>query len=562
MSKEPGALHTLPTHLLPEIDCERDLDLVLTGSLLHSYYPDKAEMMRQMLASDGFEPYFLSGFLHYSLYYPTLARSKLSVALTRHLGAIPSRGYEALAMGSVLLAPRESCMRLFADKTEGVFPFSLAANGLKIAIETVLGDYERYGEAAQRGMRIIREAFDPWRVASQYLRMATFLAARPRPARKFATAQPRQKRSVAYKGVLQANDGQTHTALRNASLKRWKSTETEDHTLDTFCEPARELMLEFVHRTVMPDDQSYEPLVQTALNVYRSALPHFPDSLALRFNFTRAAFHFGTETDITEALEITKETLAREPAALAFDALDDVMTWDYCQNFFNYRSFLQVATEALRDRKDRSDDLKSFILASMHFYYGRMAGEAGHFAKAATLDPEFSVYRLWQAKESSQNGDPAAAVACLTTVIGEILYAPEAWSLIQSIKTEHKVAVPDEDSLGRLVEQMEGRTLIDEAYAAIRVGPYFRTQRLSLARNSGIEFLKKSERTRPIRLSILLADTNGSRYPKLIESLTRQTLDRDTYEIIVCDVFDHVAPLSANITETPAPLGITVGRWR
>ena len=93
----------------------RDLDLVLTGSVLHPYFPDKAEMMRQMLAAEGFEPYFLSGFLFYYVYYPVLARSKISVALTRHLGAIPSRGYEALAMGTVLMAPQESCMRLFAD---------------------------------------------------------------------------------------------------------------------------------------------------------------------------------------------------------------------------------------------------------------------------------------------------------------------------------------------------------------------------------------------------------------------------------------------------------------
>lgn len=531
---------SLPLHMLPELEVERDLDLVLTGSVLHSYFPDKAEMMRQMLAAEGFDPYFLSGFLFYYVYYPVLARSKLSVALTRHLGAIPSRGYEALAMGTVLLAPRESCMRLFADEAEGVVPFSLADNGLKSAIETVLNDYPRYAEAAQRGMRIVRAQFDPWRVASQYLRMATFLAARPRPQRE-TMAPPPQKRSVAYKGWLQENDRPTHQAIRNASLARWKETAPEEHTLDSFCDPARELMLEYEHCTLMPTEESHEALIQTALNIYRSALPLFPDALALRFNYARAALHFGADQDIEDALDVVRETLARDPASLTLEPLDDVMTWDYCQNFFNYRDYLQIATEALCDSGDRSDDLKRLVLASLHFYYGRMAGETGHFEKAAALDPGFSAYRLWQAKELSKSGDAEAAVALLAGVVREILYAPEAWSLIRALKATCGVTIPDEDELGDLVESMEDRTLIDEAYAAIRVGPYFRKQRLSLARNSGLEVLKRSERP-AARLSILLADTNGCRYEALLDSLAGQSLDRDAYEVILCDVFDCVSP--------------------
>ena len=541
---------SLPLRLLPEIDCERDLDLVVTGSLLHSYFPDKTVMMRQMLAADGLEPYFLSGFLHYSLYFPILARSKISVALTRHLGAIPTRGYEALAMGSVLLAPEESCMRLFADETQGVIPFSLSKEGLTKAIEALLGDYDRYAVGAREGMQRIRDAFDPWRVASQYFRMSTFLAARPRPPRKPAAIRPRQQRSIAYKGWLQGNERQTYQALRNASLERWKSTPVEDHTLDTICELPRELLLEYVHCTLSPDEHSYETLVQTALNIYRSALPLFPDSLALRFNFTRAAFHFGTEPDIEEALKVAEETLARDSATLSLDPLDNVMTWDYCQDFFNYRDYLQIATEAVRDRTDRSNELKSLILASLHYYFGRMSGAVGHYAKAAELDPEYSVYRLWQAKDCHQSDDLSTAASLLATVVRDILCAPEAWSLIQSIKSENGVAVPDEEALRRLVEKMEDRTLIDETYAAIRTGPYFRSQRLSLARNTGLEFRKKSDRTAPVRLSILLADTNGCRYSQLLASLKQQTLDRDAFEVIVCDVFDHVAPQLMEFADT------------
>ncbi len=195
---------SLPIKHMSEISCERDLDLVVTGSLLHSYYPDKAEMVRQLLATRNLQPYFLSGFLPHFSYYPMLARSKISVALTRHLGAIPSRGFEALSMGTVLLTPNESCIRLFADESEGVHPFSLHDNGLAKATERIMADCARYSEDAQRGSANMRHNFDPWRVASQYFRMAAFLAARPRAPRARAAEQPIQKRPVAYERLASA----------------------------------------------------------------------------------------------------------------------------------------------------------------------------------------------------------------------------------------------------------------------------------------------------------------------------------------------------------------------
>ena len=176
--------YSLPPDLPDPIDCETDIDLVITGSLYNSYYPDKADMMRQLLESKDLQPFFYNGFFQAGVYYQLLARSKLSVALTRHLGATPTRGFEALAMGTVLLVPEESCLRLFAGDNDGVVPFSLAGNGLQKAIETVMTDRKRYAEGARRGMEIVRREFDSQRASSQYLRMATFFAARPRNPRR------------------------------------------------------------------------------------------------------------------------------------------------------------------------------------------------------------------------------------------------------------------------------------------------------------------------------------------------------------------------------------------
>lgn len=228
------------------------------------------------------------------------------------------------------------------------------------------------------------------------------------------------------------------------------------------------------------------------------------------------------------------------------------MTWDYCQNFFNYRDYLQVATEALCEKRDRSDDLKRYLLASLHHYYGRLTGDDTSLQQAALLDPGFSLYRLWQAKAIARAGAPDDAVKLLSSVVPEILYAPEAWSLIQALHAEHNTAIPNEAELRDLVERMEGRTLIDEMYAAIRSGPYFRKQRLDLARNDGVAILKRALRAAPPLLSILLADTNGARYAPLLASLP---VDPDRFEVILCDVFDRESPLALQHADSVMALG-------
>ena len=148
------------------------------------------------------------------------------------------------------------------------------------------------------------------------------------------------------------------------------------------------------------------------------------------------------------------------------------------------------------------------------------------------------------------SSEPTEAARLLSGVVPEILYAPEAWSLIRTLKTEYGVAVPDETTLRDLVQRMEGRTLIDEMYAAIRVGPYFRKQRLELALNPGVAYRKRPDRRSAARLSVLLADANGCRYPALLDSLTRQSLDREDYEVILCDVFDCESPRAMRIADT------------
>lgn len=190
--------------------------------------------------------------------------------------------------------------------------------------------------------------------------------------------------------------------------------------------------------------------------------------------------------------------------------------------------------------------MKALVLASLNYYCGRMSGDGAFFAAAAKLDPAYSAYRLWHAKHLAASRETAAeALALLSGVVREILYAPEAWSLMQATSAQHGIAITDAEALEAIVTEMEERTLIDEYHTEIRVGRYGRSQR----QNAGLDYLKKSDRADPPRLSVLLADTNGTRYETLLNSLGKQTLDRQAYEIVLCDVFDRVSPRALDFAD-------------
>lgn len=538
----------LPWTLPEPLDRPRDLDLVLTGSLFHSFFPDKAEMIHRVLQAENLRPFFINGFLPDSKYFETLARSKLSIACLRHPGATPTRGLETLAMGCTLLAQSETTLGLWLGEEEGLLTYDLKDDSLRRNIEQVIANPDLHAARAKRGMEIVRREFDPWQVGAFYLRMAAFVAARPRGRRDIVDTPPDQKRPVARKGWLPHRHDQVLPALRAINLERFRKTPVEAHTVHSLNDPARELLLEHAYAARNPlADMSEDQRLTLALDMYRAAIQLRPDSLALRFNFIRAALHFGTDADIEQALSLARETIETDASMLTLDPLDDVMPWDYCQDFFNYRDYFDLVTDTLAGRKNGVHDLKKMIYASLHYYCGRMTEASGNFADAARLDPAFPVYRLWQAKHLASKDDPASAesaVAMLRVLAQESMYAIEAWSLLNALKQQRGLDIPDEDALRQAMERLESHTVLDEDYRSLRYSPYFQAQRLGLARSNNVAILKERNKQNGenVRLSVLLADLNGSRYEDLLETLSSQTLPRDQFEIICADVFDRPSP--------------------
>ena len=544
----------LPWTLPEPLDLPRDLDLVLTGSLFHSFFPDKTAMIHKILQVKNLHPFFVNGFLPDPKYFEVLARSKLSVACLRHPGATPTRGLETLAMGCTLLAQSESTLRLWLGEEDGLLTYNLADDSLGHAIERVIRNPETYAGRARRGMDIVRREFNPWQVGAYYLRMAAFLAARPRGRRKIE--QPlNQKRPVARKGWLPYRHAEVLPALRNLNLERFRKIQAADHTVHTLNDPARELLLEHAYAARAPfanldEDQRHE----IALNMYRTAIHMKPESLVLRFNFIRAALHFGSSSERQQALSVCTATIETDPTQLSLDPLDDVMPWDYCQDFFNYRRYFDVTTETLAGRADGLEELKALIYASLHYYYARTARAPDHFAQAARLDPTFPVYRLWHAKHLASCGDTASvelAVTLLSELARKSMFAIEAWALLQTLRQRYALQTPDEPRTQAAIERLESRTVLDEDYRSVRYSPYFRAQRLELSPDETIAIVKDRDHREgpPVRVSILLADLNGCRYGPLVDALDSQTLPRDQYEVIYVDAFDRPSPHMADFAD-------------
>lgn len=532
----------------------RDIDVLLTGTTFHEYHREKAEILHQILRVPGVEPFIVNGYLEWWQYHRMLSRSKLSISHIRHPGATPSRGVETLAMGTVLLAQPETTLRLWVGENEGLITYDLSDNGLSQTIARTLADFPKHEAAARRGMAIIREEFEPDRLGMQYLRFATFLAARPANARQPAVAPP-QKRLVAWQGWLQKSD-EPYVKLHERALNALQTTPPEAQTVESLSDPTRESMLDFVMQNLEKPSSRHAELLTASHEMYRLALQIRPQSLALRFNFIRAALHFGSPSDIKQALGVVQETLAAAPEMLMLEPQDDVMTWDYCAAHFNYRSYFDLVTESFMDGADRTAQLKALILASIDHYCGRFTGNTANFASAVERDPDFPGYKLAYAKALIRENDGASALKAreiLAPLCAHSLHAVEAWSLLKALKQERELEIPDEPATKAAIQALETRTLLDSDYEAIRNGPYFRAQRLLKARDNGFDSIKKSDR--PVALSILLADTNGSRYPRLISSLQNQSLPRENYEIVLVDVFDRISPAAATHADTVIALG-------
>ena len=431
------------------------VDVSATGTLLHPYQPDKARLVCEILGMDGVQASLLNGFLSGPDYNRLQAATTASLAYCRWPAGSHTQAIEALAMGCPLAQPEGSTLFLYLGEEEGTVAYSDEPGALARALRRLLEEPEEFRRRAGRGAEVVRREFDMARVASQHLRFLTWLAAKPRPARRQPAPAPLvQKRMFFFKGWVQGRAAER--ALLAANLERLPA----DGELHQRLDRARELVLEAASRWAEPppglrrlvsravrlrragaclpyslvwalagsrrpgflparreleaelreEVSGTEALVAEALQIYRSTVEGWPDSLVARFNLVRAAWLLGHEGDRLEAARLVDQTLSRPPGEWRCDPLEDVFPYDFLPTHFNYRAYFDGVTEELAGGPPFEEGRVRLVLASLH--HGR-ARDLGDLGEACRLDPAFPYYRLSLARALAREGrvDEAAAVA-------------------------------------------------------------------------------------------------------------------------------------------------------
>lgn len=399
----------IPNDLPPLPHGPRDTDVYLSGTLLHPYHPDKARLLHQLLNAEGLQVQLLNGFANPCDYHKALATSKVCITYVRHPTALPTRGLEALAMGCALLVQEDSVLTLFAGDKQGVRTYRLEQNNIAKLARSIVQRWPQYSLEAEAGARFVRHEFSLEKVASQYLRFLTFLAARPRGPRTLQNSESlTQKRCVLEKGWLPSNESSSPVLLGMAvhNERRLKARVTPElASAHALLDLAREAVLVNCHRAevgLIPARQWLTYLRK----IYREACDRFPDSLVARFNAIRVMLHFGTDDFVAEALLLLDETLQLPAEQWRIDPMEDVFPWDFFPQFFNYREYFDCLTAHLTRGMTIEADLCRLLRASLHAYRGFYPQQHGVYSQslddyqvAAALDPAFPYYRLWYAEQ-------------------------------------------------------------------------------------------------------------------------------------------------------------------
>jgi hypothetical protein len=391
----------VPAQLPGLPDGERDIDIFISGTVNHPYHPDKDPILLDVLGLGDARVQIVDGFEGAQSYYQHLGRSKVTCTYIRHPGAMPTRALEALGMGCAVAVQEECALTLFGGNDEGIVSYGADGEGPARAVERILTRWDDYGSRARAGAGLVRREFALDRVASQYFRFLTVLATRPRDARVGpAPEQMLQKRPVVQRGWLPSTKFGKRVLMNWAAesaavIERQLGVEESSRLLNDL---ARERLLAHYHDPFVEES----PWLHDVVTPLERAIDREPAALVPRLNLVRVLLHFGAPRQVRQGIALLDDTLGHSVDYWQVDPFDDVLPWDFCSSWFNYRRYFDTVVRSMESSEPVGNELTAIICASLAHYRARyfaevpgMRSDVEWAKQAVQLDPGFPEYVLY-----------------------------------------------------------------------------------------------------------------------------------------------------------------------
>lgn len=495
----------------------KDFDVFMSGTLYAPYHPDKAALLHRVLDIPDVRVLTVNGHLPEAAYLDLLGRSRMTVSYYRRPGGMVTRGIEAACMGCVTLLQEGSVLGLYAPPEHGLVPYDSTPEGLARAVAAVLAEPDALAERAWKAVDDFRAAFAPAAVASRFLRYCTWLASLQAPGTRPAPPHPLvQKRNMFWKGWMPGNgDPDFIEALRRGNVDRLDALAAREAAAWPGNDAARENLLDYATLLIhQPASEAF--LLDDALDRFRRLAAAFPDALVPRFNFVRAALHFGPPDAVAEAAALLDDMLGRPAEAWRLDIRDDVFPYDFAGGHFDYRTYLDTLMAVLRGGDGAAPaalirSLVDLVLASLHHHRALIRDDDGETdAEAAhRLNPGFGPFRLDLARRLIDRHSPEGrrqAARLLGDLVRRSAFADRALHYLAHLRAEG-TPVPDFNRSAAHHARYRAATAETEGYPFRHAGPYFQAQRIgSGGRRGVIVHREPPERDPPPTVSLIILD--------------------------------------------------------
>ncbi len=529
---------------LPPIENkERPLDLLITGSVIYPYWPEKVKTLFEVLASDSLDYRIMEGYLSRDIYNSLLATSKLTISKLRRPSLMPTRVLDAVSMGCATIVQEGSVILLYIGDDDGVVTFDDTDADLTRAVQSVVSNWEDYRGKTLRGAEKIRRDFALSKVSSEYFRYLTFLAARPRKMEREKNARPLLQRRVVSSLGWRPDTPAQRGELLKANMKKCMPNAGESESVQSVINWAREFVVYLAERD--KEDPEFikrnTDIVQSVFGFYRTYMSKYPSSLVLKFNYVRTLFHWGEDCDRAEALEVIKKILSTDPSKLSVEVFDDVFSWDVFNEKFNYRDYFDAIGRSLIAGGDCEAEMKRMIFSSMCFYAAEISTNLSLYKNAVDLDPQFSFFGLAYARallRAKSNKSLQEARRILLRLADGTAVFSDAFDLLETVQMKMGPSdAKDFEVIAKKVDRWR-RRIVDikkinkEASKAIYLSP-------EVLADEEYELEETGENTTLVT-AICVADSSAG-LEDAIRGLRNQTIAQNTELILYCDDAPQIA---------------------